>query len=237
MKIMVINPNSSKEMTAHLDRVLQQIKNPDTELTVTCPEGGPLTIESAYDEAMCIPGVLPLVKKAEEAGYDAVILACFSDPGLEQAREISNILITGIEETSLHIAAMLGAKFTVLTMTDKRVPSKASHVRRFKLENSLASVRPLGMSVAEIDADADLACKHILEVARQAAEEDGAEVIVLGCAGMAGYAEMVRDELGMEVIDPSSITLKVTEALVTLGLKQSKRGLFSYPPCMKNCKK
>ena len=217
MKIMVINPNSSLEMTAHLDRVLNKIKGEHTELTVTCPPNGPLAIESSYDEAMCAPGVLELVKKANEEKYDAVILACFSDPALEQAREISDILVTGIEEISLHVAAMLGSKFTVLTMTDK---------------GSLASVRPLGMSVAEIEADEKRACAQILKVAKEAAEKDGAEVIVLGCAGMAGYADVVRSDLGMEVIDPSSLALKVTEALVAAGVKQSKRGYYSYPPCM-----
>lgn len=232
MKIMIINPNSSLEMTAHLDRVLNKIKGEHTELTVTCPSNGPLAIESSYDEAMCAPGVLELVKKANEEKYDAVILACFSDPALEQAREISDILVTGIEEISLHVAAMLGSKFTVLTMTDKRVPSKEAHVRRFKLEGSLASVRPLGMSVAEIEADEKRACAQILKVAKEAAEKDGAEVIVLGCAGMAGYADVVRSDLGMEVIDPSSLALKVTEALVAAGMKQSKRGYYSYPPCM-----
>ena len=232
MKIMVINPNSSLEMTAHLDRVLNKIKGEHTELTVTCPPNGPLAIESSYDEAMCAPGVLELVKKANEEKYDAVILACFSDPALEQAREISDILVTGIEEISLHVAAMLGSKFTVLTMTDKRVSSKEAHVRRFKLEGSLASVRPLGMSVAEIEADEKRACAQILKVAKEAAEKDGAEVIVLGCAGMAGYADVVRSDLGMEVIDPSSLALKVTEALVAAGMKQSKRGYYSYPPCM-----
>lgn len=232
MKIMIINPNSSLEMTAHLDRVLNKIKGEHTELTVTCPPNGPLAIESSYDEAMCAPGVLELVKKANEEKYDAVILACFSDPALEQAREISDILVTGIEEISLHVAAMLGSKFTVLTMTDKRVPSKEAHVRRFKLEGSLASVRPLGMSVAEIEADEKRACAQILKVAKEAAEKDGAEVIVLGCAGMAGYADVVRSDLGMEVIDPSSLALKVTEALVAVGVKQSKRGYYSYPPCM-----
>lgn len=231
MKIMVINPNSSVEMTNHLRRVLTKLKGDHTELTVTCPVGGPLAIESAYDESLCVPGVLALVEQANREGYDAVILACFSDPGLEAAREISSILVTGIEETSLHIAAMLGSSFTVLTMTEKRVPSKESHVRRFKLEDSMASVRPLGMSVAEIDADEERACAQILKVARKAVEEDGAEVVLLGCAGMAGYADGIEKELGVIVIDPSAVTLKVTEALVNAGLKQSKRGLFSLPPC------
>lgn len=233
MKIMVINPNSSTTMTEHLNTVLGQIKNSDTELTVVCPSGGPMAIESAYDEALCIPGVLKLVQKANTEGYDAIILACFSDPGLEACREISNILVTGIEEIGLHVAAMMGAKFTVLTMNRERVPAKEKEGRRFKLENSMASVRPLGMSVAETDSEPDRARDRIRSVARQAVEEDGAEVIVLGCAGMAGYAEGITEELGITVIDPSSVALKVTEALVAAKVRHAKCALYATPPCIR----
>jgi len=233
MKIMVINPNSSTTMTEHLNTVLGQIKNCDTELTVVCPPGGPMAIESAYDEALCIPGVLKLVQKANAEGYDAIILACFSDPGLEACREISNILVTGIEEIGLHVAAMMGAKFTILTMNRERVPAKEKEGRRFKLENSMASVRPLGMSVAETDSDPDRARERIRHVAKQAAEEDGAEVIVLGCAGMAGYAEGITEELGITVIDPSSVALKVTEALVAAKVRHAKCAFYATPPSIR----
>ncbi|MEA5060775.1 MAG: aspartate/glutamate racemase family protein [Candidatus Pelethousia sp.] len=233
MKIMVINPNSSKTMTSHLNHVLNAIKNADTQLTVVCPEEAPPAIESAYDEAVCIPYVLKLVEQAAADGYDAAILACFSDPGLEPAREVTDMLVMGIEETSMHVAAMLGAKFTILTLNKERVPHKAKEARRFMLENSLASVRPLGMSVAETDADPERTRAKIREVARLAKEEDGAEVVLLGCAGMAGYAEGITEELGLAVIDPSSVTLKVTEAMVASGLKQAKCGFYSTPPSRK----
>lgn len=230
MKIMVINPNSSKTMTSHLSRVLNGIKNADTQLTVVCPEEAPSAIESAYDEAVCVPYVLKLVEQAAADGYDAAILACFSDPGLEPAREMTDMLVMGIEETSMHVAAMLGAKFTVLTLNRERVPHKAKEVRRFMLENALASVRPLDMSVAETDADPERTRARIRDVARLAKETDGAEVVLLGCAGMAGYAEGIEKELGIVVIDPSSVTLKITEAMVASGLKQAKCGFYSVPP-------
>lgn len=230
MKIMVINPNSSKAMTAHLSHALNAIKNADTQLTVVCPEEAPSAIESAYDEAVCVPYVLKLVEQAAADGYDAAILACFSDPGLEPAREMTDMLVMGIEETSMHVAAMLGAKFTVLTLNRERVPHKAKEARRFMLENALASVRPLDMSVAETDAEPERTRARICEVARLAKEEDGAEVVLLGCAGMAGYAEGIAKELGIAVIDPSTVTLKITEAMVASGLKQAKCGFYSVPP-------
>jgi allantoin racemase len=209
MKIMVINPNTSVSMTDHLRVELEKIKRADTRLTVICPDSGPITIESAYD---------------------GVILACFSDPGIHAAKEISEIPVVGIQEASLHAAAMLGFKFTILTPLARRIPHKHAEVRRYRLEDSLASVRALGMSVAETDADPARTKQRILEVAARAAEEDGAEVMILGCAGMAGYAAEVERELGVVVLDPSAVALKLCEALIDAGLRHSKRAFFAKPP-------
>jgi allantoin racemase len=230
MKIMVINPNTSEEMTGHIRSALEKIKRDDTELTVTCPKKGPITIESAFDEALAVPPTLELVKKANDEGFDAVILACFSDPGLNAAKEISDALVLGIQESALHVASMLGSKFSILTLFPERVPSKEADVWRNKLQNKLASVRPLGMSVMETDQKPDLARKKIYEVAKAAVEEDGAEVIVLGCAGMVGYAEEAAEKLGIVVIDPTSVALKIAEAMVEAGVAQSKRAFFAHPP-------
>lgn len=111
-------------MTDHIRKELMRIKRADTELTVVCPEKGPETIESAYDEAFAVPPTLDLVKQANQEGYHAVIIACFSDPGLFAAKEISEIPVIGIEEASFHMAAMLGARFLIMTPRRERIPSK-----------------------------------------------------------------------------------------------------------------
>lgn len=233
MKILVINPNTSVEMTRSLDEELQKIKRADTELVVVCPEKGPITIESAYDEVLASPHVVELVKQANDEDYDAVILACFSDPAINACKEVTDILVAGIEEVTLHIAAMLGAKFTILTPMKRRIPCKHEEVARYKLSEYLASVRELGMSVAETESNPKLAKERILEVSRLAVDQDGAEVLVLGCAGMVGYAEEVEKQLGVVVLDPASVTLKICEGMVDAGLKLSKKALFSYPPVKK----
>jgi allantoin racemase len=230
MKIMVINPNTSESMTDHMRRELMEIKRADTELTVTCPQRGPISVESSYDEALAIPPTLELVRQANEQGYDAVILACFSDPGLYAAKEISDILVLGIQEISLRVATTLGSKFTILTLFRERIPHKENDVWRNRLTPYLASVRELGMSVLETDAEPERTRKQIMALARRAVEEDGAEVIVLGCAGMVGYAEEAARKLGVVVVDPTSVTLKIAEAMVEAGLKQSKRGFYARPP-------
>lgn len=230
MRIMVINPNSSEEMTKKIEQVLSRIKRPETELTVVRVEEAPPAIESDTDIAHAVPGVLRLVRRANEEGYDAVVIACFSDPGLGPAREVSEILVLGIEETSLHVAAMLGHRFTVLTPLPQRVPKKEREIKALGLWESLASVRPLGLTVTETEANPQRTKARVLEVAKAAVEEDGAEVLVLGCAGMTGYAEEIEEALGVVVIDPTSVTLKVAEGLAEAGLIHSKKSLFASPP-------
>ncbi len=230
MKIMIINPNTSESMTDHIRKEAEKLRRADTELTVVCPDKGPETIESAYDEAHAIPPTLELVKKANREGFDAVILACFSDPGLEAAKEISKILVVGIEESTLHVAAMLGARFSIMTPRRTRIPMRTEHVHLRGLSHSLASVRSLDLSVADTDRYPEKTKQRIFEVAGKAVEEDGAEVIILGCAGMAGYAPELEAKLNIKVLDPTAVALKVAEAMADLGLTHSKRALFAFPP-------
>jgi len=230
MRIMVINPNTSVTMTDHVRHALSKIKSQDTELTVVCPEYGPITIETAYDEAWATVNMLELVKQANEEGYDAILIACFADPGLTAAREVSRIPVIGIAEATMHMACMLGDKFTLVAPRKERVPSKYEHVARVGVESKLASVRSLNMTVAQTESEPELTKKRAFEVAQQAVEEDGAEVIILGCAGMAGYAEEIERKLGVVVLDPSAVGLKVAEAMASLGLRHSKRALYSTPP-------
>ena len=230
MRIFVINPNTSESVTEHLRRELEKIKRPGTELTVVNPDHGPVSIESAYDEALAIPPTLELVRQANAEGYDAVLLACFSDPGLDAAKEISEIPVIGIEEATLHVAAMLGHKFSITTTGRNRAPTRELHVRLRSVETAYASALVMDMPVLEMDAQPEKAKARILELARHAIEEDGTEVVILGCAGLAGYAEDIERELGIVVLDPSSIGLKVAEAMADLGLTHSKVARFAFPP-------
>jgi len=230
MRIFVINPNTSESVTAHVRHELEKIKRPDTELTVVNPEHGPVSIESVYDEALATPPTLELVRQANQEGYDAIVLACFSDPGLDAAKEVSEIPVIGIEEATLHVAAMLGHKFSITTTGRNRVPTREIHVRLRNVETAYASALVMDMPVLEMDAQPEKAKARILALAREAIKAQGAEVIILGCAGLAGYAEDIERELGVVVLDPSSVGLKIAEAIVDLGLSHSKVGRFAQPP-------
>jgi allantoin racemase len=230
MKIIVINPNSSKSVTDHIRVELMKIKRADTELTVINPERGPVSIESAYDETLAAFHIMELVKKANADGYDAIVLACFSDPGLDAAKEISTIPVVGIEEATLHMAAMLGHRFSIMTGMRRRIPTRDWHVRLRGVESFYASSPALEMSVLDMDSNPEKAKKRILELARKCVQEDRAEVIVLGCAGLTGYAEDIERELGAVVLDPTSVAFKIAEAMADLKLHHSKAGRFSKPP-------
>jgi allantoin racemase len=230
MRIFVINPNTSASVTEHIRRELEKIKRPDTQLTVVNPEHGPVSIESVYDEALATPPTLELVRQANEEGYDAIVLACFSDPGLDAAKEISEIPVIGIEEATMHLAAMLGHKFSITTVFRNRVPTRDLHVRQHGLESSYASALVMNMPVLEMDANPEKAQARILELSRKAVQEEGAEVIILGCAGLTGYAAAVERELGAVVLDPTSVAFKMAEAIADLGLRHSKIARFAKPP-------
>ena len=229
MRILIINPNTSEHMTAKIRRVAQATKRDDCEVTVTCPQRGPITIESSYDEAYAIAPTIDLVKLANEEGYDAIILACFCDVGVEAGKEISSIPVLGLEEATLSVAILLGAKFGILTEKRPRVAMKELHVRRHGLLDRMASIRPLELSVAELDADPERTKAVGMALARRMVEEDGAEVIIMGCAAMAGYSRDLERELQVPVLDPLTVTLKVAEALVDMRLTHSRVGLYAPP--------
>ena len=197
LKILVVNANSSAPMTASIEQQLMLVKRPDTRLTVECIREAVSAIESARQAGQAIPYIIERIKRANQEEYDAAIIACFCDPRLEAAREESDILVMGIAETSFHIAAVLGHRFTVLTPLSSRIPSKEQDIRRFRMDSACASVRALDLSVSQTESDPELTKRRVNEEARAAIEQDGAKVVILGCAGIVGYAKQLEKDLGI----------------------------------------
>ncbi len=232
MRILVININTSQSITDKMRHVIDQVKRPDAEVEVICPEQGPITIDSSYDEAYSVPPTLELVRAAQSKGYDAILLGCFCDAGVEAAREISDIPVIAMEEATFSVALTLGNKFGVLTERPERVAMKERHVRRAGLLSRLASIRALGLSTADLDARPQETKKRGLALAKRMIEEDGAEVIILGCAAMAGYAEEIERSLRAPVLDPTVVSFKYAEMIADLGVVHSRVGLH-HPPLLK----
>ena len=229
MKILVLNPNTSQAVTDRIAGVVRRLARPDTEAVVTQIPHGPEVLESYYDESLATPYVLQAVREAAAQGFDAVIIAAFCDPGLEAVKEISAIPVYALEETTFSVALLLGNKFGILTEKKHKVAVKQQHVRKHGLESRFASVRPLNMGVMEIACAPERVKQVGTEVARRMVEEDGAEVIIMGCASMAGYSADLERELGVPVLDPIAVTLKVVEGLTEIGVRHSKIGLYATP--------
>src|SRR6266536_2514228 len=188
MRILVINPNASVEMTDVIRRQLLAVARPDVQLDVVNPVGAPPAIESALDEAACVPPTLRLVETAQQQGYDAVVIACFSDPGLDAARETTDLPVVGIQAAAMHLAAQLGYRFSVLTTLAHRAPVRERAALQAGLERRLASCLPLDLPALETVVDRDRVVERIVQIGRQAIEQDGAEVLILGCAGLGDLA-------------------------------------------------
>jgi allantoin racemase len=172
---------------------------------------------------------------AEASGSDAVIIDCMLDPGLPAVREKVAIPVIGPGQTSMHLAATLGDRFSIVTIVTGLVPALRRRARDYQLSDRLASVRAIDVPVLELEQDQQASVPLLLEQAILALEQDGADVIVLGCTGMAGLAESVHQGLGEQghpeapVIDPGLAALKQAEAMVDLGLTHSKR-TYPLPP-------
>ena len=170
------------------------------------------------------------MEAAKVEDYDAIVIACYSDPGIVGAKELCDIPVVGIAEAAMHAVCMLGSKFTVLTTSKGLRPSKEAYVFADGLGSRLASGRAVGVNVVETTHDPGGTKAAVMSVARAAIDEDGAEVITLGCAGMVGYAKQLEAKLGVPVLDPTAVATKLAEAIVDLGLQPSKMGLFAQPP-------
>jgi len=229
MKILVLNPNTSRLVTEKIEKVIRIISRKDFDVVVDCIDHGPEVLESYYDEALATPYTIAKVEQANRDGFDAVVLAAFCDPGIEALKEISDIPIYGTEEAAFSAALMLGNKFAILTEKKEKESVKAQHVRKLGLESRFANVRALGMGVVEIAEDERKVIRRAVELSQVMIDEDKAEVIIMGCASMAGYSQELEEKLHVPILDPVSVAYKMVEGLTELGIRHSKIGLFARP--------
>jgi allantoin racemase len=234
MKIRVIEPVVSKVLERASVEELAPAARADTELSAVSLDAGPASIESTYEASLAAPQVVAKIVEAEKEGVDAVISNCMDDPGVEAAREWVAIPVIGPAETSMHIAAMLGHRFSIIGVLEADERPFHDHARKAGLEDRLASVRAIDIPVLELE-DRDRALSALVEQSVRAVREDGAHIIIFGCTGMAGMAQAVEEGLreqditDVPVIDPAKLSLKVAEALADMGLSHSKR-TYPTPP-------
>jgi allantoin racemase len=234
MHIRVINPTITTSWEQDTLRTYQQAARPGTQVSVATLDWGTASIECYRDEALVTPDILAKVVEAEKAGVDAVIIDCMGDPGLYAARELVEIPVVGPAQASMHLAAMLGHRFSVLCLFEQDAIMTGDLVNRYGLSTRLASTRAFDIPVLDLRDDVEATVQALIPVAERAVREDGAAIIVPGCTGLAGLAPRIQAglrERGCEVpvLDPPSVALKLAESLVDLRQTHSKR-TWPYPP-------
>ena len=229
MKIKIINPNTSLEMTESIGAAGRSVARTGTEIVAVSPEFGPASIESYYDEFLCAPGVIDEVRKGDAEGADAYIIACYGDPGLHAAREVTDRPVLGIAEASLYTASILAARFSIVTVIPRIQTMLEEMVAGYGFAHKVVKVRTTPLYVLDIEKDPRRALETLRAEARAAMEEDEAEAILLGCAGFADFAQALEDELGIPVLDGVVCAVKMAEAVVELGKTTSKRKTYRFP--------
>lgn len=227
MKILVVNPNTTASMTQKIGIAAKAVARPDTEIIATNSQGGPTSIQGYYDVAICLPGLLAEVQKHPEV--DAIVVACFDDTGVDAIRCLVDVPVIGIGEAAFHAASMISTKFAVVTTLTRSVAGLEANLVRYGLDARCSKVRASDIPVLKLEEnDPDTMDKIRFEI-RAAIEEDRAEAIALGCAGMADLVAQLSEEFGLPVVDGVVSAVTMAEALVAAGLKTSKIGAYAYP--------
>lgn len=227
MKLLVINPNTCEEMTDDIRYTIQKIVSANVVCEVVSPDFGPRSLESFYDYSLATFGIQRLLYK-KESDYNGILIACFGDPGLFSYKEIANCPVLGIAESSISMSLLLGDKFAILGASNKAIPMMSNMVRQYGLDTRFAGAWALNMSVLDVESNKQEATKRLIATG-QAAKEKGADVLILGCAGMTGLTTPVEEALQMPILDPVECGYRALEMMVFAGYKTAKSGLFSTP--------
>ncbi|WP_143061895.1 aspartate/glutamate racemase family protein [Faunimonas pinastri] len=217
-RILVLNPNSSQDVTASMDAALELVRTPGgPEIVCETLEEGPAGIETQeHVESV----VLPLVRHFESHPADAYVIGCFSDPGLALARENLKKPVFGIAESAFHMASGLGRRFGIVAIKKGSIPRHMRNIRALGLTDRLAGDRPLEIGVTEM-LQTERVLARIVEVGTELRDIDGADVLILGCASMGGYRGEIERRLGLPVVDPTQAAAMRAINHLTLGYRQA----------------
>ena len=220
-RIIVINPNSTESVTRAIDAAVEPLRRgggPEIEC-LTLAEGPPgIETQRHVDEVAA-----PLCRLVEQQDNRAAafVVACFSDPGLHAVREVTSKPAFGIAESGLLTALTLGSAIGIISILAAAVPRHWRYVRALGIESRVAADIPIGLGVAQLADDGEVK-RRMTEVGRRLIDDHGADVIVMGCAGMARQRDGLEASLGVPVVDPSPAAVGAAITAVRLGYRQSR---------------
>lgn len=228
MRVLVVNPNTTAIMTDTVRAAAEAAAPAGCEVVAREPADGPASIEGYYDEAFAVPGALREVARGEAEGFDAHVVACFDDTGLDAARSIARAPVIGIGEAAFHAASLIAHRFAVVTTLSRSVAPIEHNLVRYGLAARCAGVTACEVPVLALhDRASDARARVSAECG--AALGRGADAIVLGCAGMADLAAELAAEHGVPVVDGVAAAVRLAHAVAGMGLVTSKLGPYAAP--------
>lgn len=239
MKLLVINPNISDDVTALIESEALRSAAPKTELVVRTAGHGVEYIETRFEALIAAGAVAEII--AENTGrvdssavdcppIDCVVVAAFGDPGMPALKELADVPVIGITEAALCAAALQGHRFSIIAISDRIRPWYLDCVERFGLGGRLASIRSINESLNAIGSVQQNFRETLLALSRQAVTEDGADVVILAGAPLAGLARELQGQIPVPVVDGISAGIRMAEAVVGLQSGPHRAGAFAPPP-------
>jgi len=222
-RILVLNPVRSESLNELSDEFFQAKASPGFEVECESLAEGPASVESPSDEVVAAAAVAKRVRQVTDREFDGIVINCFLDPGLDAARDLTRVPVVGAGESAIRIALTVGQRFSIIDVGPMKYVSwsPTRQVRAMGVADRFASIRGIGVPVLELSKRPDLTIKKIVREAKLAVIQDAADVIVLGCTGLAGLAERIK--LNLPIVNPAVSALRTAEMLIVLGLR--RRGI------------
>jgi allantoin racemase len=226
-RLLVINPNSTVSMTEKIAGAARAVRNVGTEIVARTSLSGPPAIQGPEDGEIALPGLLAEIEKSRAERFDAIVISCFDDTGLYQARRLTGVPVLGIGESAFHAVMFVAERFSVVTTLSVSLPVIRENLQLYGLAARCAGVRASDVPVLDLETPGSDARLRISREIARAIDEDGADAIVLGCAGMADLAADLSREHALPVIDGVAAAVKAAEGLAAMALRTSQRGSFA----------
>ncbi|MEV5103508.1 aspartate/glutamate racemase family protein [Streptomyces massasporeus] len=227
MRIVVTNCNTTQEMTEEIVRGARAAAGPGTTVTGLTPAWGPASAEGWLDSYLSAAAVLDTLRTYDGPPYDAVVMAGFGEHGREGVRELVDAPVVDITEAAAHLACLLGRRYGVVTTLERSRGQIEDSLETAGVARNCAAIVGTGLNVLDLG-DEERTETAFLAAAERACAA-GAEVLVLGCAGMTGLQRVVGEKLGLPVVDGVAAAVKLAESLVALGLTTSRIGTYAEP--------
>jgi allantoin racemase len=213
-------------MTIDIERTAMRVFSPPWSYVVARAPAGPESLESWRDYALAAVDVLPLLDTHDN--YDGIVLSCFGDPGLYCLKELAQVPVVGIAEASMSMALLVGGKFGILAGMDRAKPLMDNMVRTYGLDARYSGTESLSMRVLDFDRSRSATLDRLVVTCTQLLER-GADVVILGCAGLSGYQDDLMNRVPVLAIDPVEAGCRMLKAVVEGGLRTSRGGLYAKP--------